>query len=354
MALSNYELPDSTLQLIASSDFGDAFKPFNQNVTPGQSAGALKPDNLIKALRAATKAGPGNPGVNLLANRANGKDLKTKAYKDQIFHPQILRMKPGVKSDVVLPKAETQVPVVRPVVPPVIPPVVLPPDVPPVVPPVVPSPDEDFPPTIPPVVPSPDEDFPPTIPVVPSPDEDFPPTPDPVMPSPDEDFPPTPDPVMPSPDEDFPPTPEPVMPSPDLDFPPTPDPVMPSPDEDFPPTPLKDVSFWDDSNTPDPVGPNRGGGGDLDESFDPYLIDLINLSSGGGTGGGGKYFDDQSMATMAMAKGGKVTRDKLMGPDPAGPDDGFATLKSGEFVLNEKTAKEIGYEVLKRLNDRNK
>jgi hypothetical protein len=34
------------------------------------------------------------------------------------------------------------------------------------------------------------------------------------------------------------------------------------------------------------------------------------LSSGfsGGSGGGGKYFDDQSMATMAMAKGGLVTK----------------------------------------------
>jgi hypothetical protein len=300
-----------------------------------------------------------------LANRANGKPLQTRDYKNQLFYPQILKMGPYIKPAVVLPKAETQFPIVPPVVPPIIPPVI-PPDEPPVVSPVVPSPDEDFPPTIPPVVLTPDDDFPPTIPVVPSPDEDFPPTPDPVMPSPDEDFPPTPDPVMPSPDEDFPPTPdpvmpspdedfpptpEPVMPSPDLDFPPTPDPVMPSPDEDFPPTLRKDASFWDDTNSPDPVGPTRGGGGDLDESFDPYLIDLINLSSGG-AGGGAKPYDDWSSA--AYAKGGKVTPDRLMGPDPAGPDDGYAALKSGEFVLNEKTAKEIGYEVLKRLNARNR
>jgi len=163
--------------------------------------------------------------------------------------------------------------------------------------------------------------------------------------------------------------------------------VLPSPDEDFPPTLRKDVSFWDDSNAPDLVGPTRGQP-ELDESFDKYLVtdtpavtntpdavgngttggiqDAINdlndkyevqdwenlnnsgnfdgtmagdfsLNSdkntylgndgfnldgsydfrgsdydsfggfgGGGMGGGGKYFDDQSMATMAMAKGGQV------------------------------------------------
>ena len=72
----------------------------------------------------------------------------------------------------------------------------------------------------------------------------------------------------------------------------------------------------------------------------------------GGGGGGGIWDDDWS--SMAYAKGGKVTPNRLMGPDPAGPDDGYAALKSGEFVLNEKTAKEIGYEVLKRLNARNR
>ena len=48
MATSKYELPDETLQLIAASNFANAFSPFNQNVTPSQSAGALKPDNLAR------------------------------------------------------------------------------------------------------------------------------------------------------------------------------------------------------------------------------------------------------------------------------------------------------------------
>ena len=121
MATSKYELPDSTLQLIASSDFAKAFKGFDQNVTPTQTLGALKAETLIQALRDATKAGPGNPGVNLLANRANGKVLKTRDYKDQIFHPEILRMAPFIKPDVILPGAETQIPITLPAVLPYVP-----------------------------------------------------------------------------------------------------------------------------------------------------------------------------------------------------------------------------------------
>lgn len=40
------------------------------------------------------------------------------------------------------------------------------------------------------------------------------------------------------------------------------------------------------------------------------------MDFGGSTGGGGKYFDDQSMATMAMAKGGLVSK-RMKNPTPA-------------------------------------
>jgi hypothetical protein len=83
--------------------------------------------------------------------------------------------------------------------------------------------------------------------------------------------------------------------------------------------PKEDKSFFDD---PDLVeyGPSRGlmkNPEDLPEEFDKYLVDnSFNLDGSydfrgsdynfGGSGGGGKYFDDQNMATMAMAKGGQV------------------------------------------------
>ena len=91
-------------------------------------------------------------------------------------------------------------------------------------------------------------------------------------------------------------------------------------------TPKTDKSFFDDPDFVD-VGPSRGlmkNQEELPEEFDKYLVDgsvvdnAYNLDGtydfrgtdfglgGGGMGGGGKYFDDQSMATMAMAKGGSV------------------------------------------------
>ena len=111
-----------------------------------------------------------------------------------------------------------------------------------------------------------------------------------------------------------------------------------------------DVSFWDSANTPDVVGPNRAGGGDLPEEFDKYLVpdstdttssvadnvtsstqdalDALNSQYdmsgggnydwydaggwgggdfggfGGGGGGGGKY--EYNFDNMAYAKGGPV------------------------------------------------
>ena len=87
-------------------------------------------------------------------------------------------------------------------------------------------------------------------------------------------------------------------------------------------TPKTDKSFFDDPNFVD-VGPSRGlmkNQEELPEEFDKYLVDgsvVDNAYNLDGTydfrgtdfglgGGGGKYFDDQSMATMAMAKGGAV------------------------------------------------
>jgi hypothetical protein len=87
-------------------------------------------------------------------------------------------------------------------------------------------------------------------------------------------------------------------------------------------TTKEDKSFFDDPNFVD-VGPSRGlmkNQEELPEEFDKYLVDgsvVDNAYNLDGTydfrgtdfglgGGGGKYFDDQNMATMAMARGGSV------------------------------------------------
>jgi hypothetical protein len=412
MALSNYELPDSTLQLIANSDFGDAFKSFNQNVTPSQSAGALKPDNLIKALRAATKAGPGNPGVNLLGNGANGKALKTRDYKDQIFHPQILRMKPGVKADVVLPKAETQLPYV----PPYVPTIVYDDLIKKLGDDVVSEDDDSDKGVATTIVGGTGND---TIVGGTGNDDvaDDGTTTDiqdvidglnlntvladttsilnNISDGKDKDgyvditgldgTTVTQGPLNLTTAFDFLGETTPkngVVTITDANGGTNTGSVNTSIDAatdtstSVPNVVTKYTDAQDDGTTDDITkqidalnlardyrndlglyltnvadsiyGPTAN----LAYSPNPFATPTYGTSNGVAGGGSAKPYDDWSSA--AYAKGGKVTPDRLMGPDPTGPDDGFAALKSGEFVLNEKAAKEIGYEVLKRLNARNR
>lgn len=66
-------------------------------------------------------------------------------------------------------------------------------------------------------------------------------------------------------------------------------------------------------------------------------------SDGNGGGFGGDSGD-------GYAKGGKVTKKRLSGPNPKGPDDGYAALDEGEFVINAKSAKRIGHDKLAKMN----
>jgi hypothetical protein len=59
----------------------------------------------------------------------------------------------------------------------------------------------------------------------------------------------------------------------------------------------------------------------------------------GGWGRGGGY-----------AKGGHVSMMHLGGPNPAGPDDGYAALKDGEYVINDKAVKKYGIELMNAIN----
>jgi hypothetical protein len=59
-----------------------------------------------------------------------------------------------------------------------------------------------------------------------------------------------------------------------------------------------------------------------------------------GRGGGGAH----------LAKGGPVSMQHLLGPDPEGPDDGYAALKDGEFVINDKAVKKYGIELMNAIN----
>ena len=51
-----------------------------------------------------------------------------------------------------------------------------------------------------------------------------------------------------------------------------------------------------------------------------------------------------------LAKGGQVSMQHLQGPNPAGPDEGYGALKSGEFVINDKAVSKYGIEIMNAIN----
>jgi hypothetical protein len=83
-----------------------------------------------------------------------------------------------------------------------------------------------------------------------------------------------------------------------------------------------------------PGAGSGGGGGNRDGG--------IGGSSPGdpGRGGGGAH----------LAKGGPVSMQHLQGPNPEGPDDGYAALKDGEYVINDKAVKKYGIELMNLIN----
>jgi len=87
-----------------------------------------------------------------------------------------------------------------------------------------------------------------------------------------------------------------------------------------------------------PGAGSGGGGGNRDGG--------IGGSNPGdpGRGGGGAH------AGGGYAKGGHVSMQHLQGPDPAGPDDGYAALKDGEYVINDKAVKKYGIELMNAIN----
>jgi len=79
---------------------------------------------------------------------------------------------------------------------------------------------------------------------------------------------------------------------------------------------------------------DNGGGSGFDGGAGGYGAGG-NDGPGGGYGGGGN-------GGNAWANGGYVTKDRLIGPDPVGPDDGYGQLDHGEFVIKASDVKRLG------------
>ena len=80
--------------------------------------------------------------------------------------------------------------------------------------------------------------------------------------------------------------------------------------------------------------------------------DSGGLGSDGSPGGPGSGPGGEGMGNggNAWTQGGPVTLDRLAGPDPAGPDDGYGALQGGEFVVRAAAARKLGQEALQKIN----
>ena len=92
-----------------------------------------------------------------------------------------------------------------------------------------------------------------------------------------------------------------------------------------------------------------------DSGYDPGTDTGI---SGGGMPSQGDSWGDTSMggtssfdSAYGYAKGGKVTKNRLRGPDPKGPDQGYGALLGGEYVIKKSAVKKYGEGLLGMIND---
>jgi hypothetical protein len=76
-------------------------------------------------------------------------------------------------------------------------------------------------------------------------------------------------------------------------------------------------------------------------------MDAAGMGGGGMEAGGGYGGMD---GAGGMYRGGIVTENRLRGPDPRGPDDGYVAMDRGEGVLTAEAVRHYGPGIVARLN----
>jgi hypothetical protein len=79
----------------------------------------------------------------------------------------------------------------------------------------------------------------------------------------------------------------------------------------------------------------------------------VRGDSGGGYSGAPSAGSDvgrSAPGSAHYAQGGYVSMQNLQGPNPAGPDDGYAALKDGEYVINDQAVNQYGIELMNLIN----
>ena len=73
-------------------------------------------------------------------------------------------------------------------------------------------------------------------------------------------------------------------------------------------------------------------------------------SAGSEAGGYGTGDTSGGFGEGQYAKGGRVNRNHLTGPDPKGPDDGYGALQGGEYVIKKAAVRKYGEGMLGKIN----
>ena len=101
-----------------------------------------------------------------------------------------------------------------------------------------------------------------------------------------------------------------------------------------------------DTGTGNP-GESDGGGYGGSDSGGYGGGDSGGSDSGGSDSGGGS---DGGSDGGGWAKGGRVTKDRLKGRNPKGPDDGYGALEEGEYVIRKKAVQKYGDGLMSMIN----
>lgn len=75
-----------------------------------------------------------------------------------------------------------------------------------------------------------------------------------------------------------------------------------------------------------------------------------NIGGGVGDGGLGGAYSGGSSDPALNYKGGLITRQKVKGPNPPGPDDGYSGLDIGEYVIKKSAVKKYGSNIFEQIN----
>jgi hypothetical protein len=76
-----------------------------------------------------------------------------------------------------------------------------------------------------------------------------------------------------------------------------------------------------------------------------------SAADGYGSGDSAGFGGGTDSGSDGWANGGKVTKNRLKGPDPKGPDEGYGALLSGEYVIKKSAVDKYGAGLLNMINN---